>query len=153
MLRPKRRAFKWYTCLLPSCRHILVSQNLSSDPRKSIVIEIMQPHKFQIADYHCDSSAGPGKCCFYSLLHLLLLLSGYSQNYKNTNSRYNSEHVCFIADIDLIYCVKWLSTLKQLRIINYFRAWLCADIWEIKYYGTLALSMKSKPYILVFRWI
>ena len=29
MLMPERRAFKWYTSLLPSCRHILVSQNLS----------------------------------------------------------------------------------------------------------------------------
>ena len=31
MLTPERRAFMWYTSLLPACRHILVSQNLSSD--------------------------------------------------------------------------------------------------------------------------
>ena len=33
MLMPERQAFKWYASLLPSCRHTLVSQNLSSDPR------------------------------------------------------------------------------------------------------------------------
>ena len=36
MLTPEKRAFKWYASLLPSCRHTLVSQNLSSDPRTHI---------------------------------------------------------------------------------------------------------------------
>ena len=41
MCTPERRAFKWYSSLLPSCRHTLVSQNLCSDPRTVLTEETL----------------------------------------------------------------------------------------------------------------
>ena len=66
MLTPESRAFKWYTSLLPSCRHILVSQILSSDPR------------IEFSEYVCNFSY---LCfttyCIYKKLNLFLY------NYKD----------------------------------------------------------------------
>ena len=64
MLTPERRAFKWYASLLPSCRHTLVPQNLSSDPRTaasgdgslSIYCSVYN------ADFHRDSVSALRPC-------------------------------------------------------------------------------------------